>query len=727
MSNYGWLLLGQTLLVLLALALCGGWALLPFRRHDRPYLWLAAPLTGLLTFGGSVAALYLVLVWPFSRCLWLGLALNACATVACLLRVKPSLPERRHFAIGIGIALAATLWTHFVCNRSAIECGEPTLTYVHNNDMFNYALTSEWVQAHRATDPPEPGEPLDVFPWEMVSKEGSRPITFALLASGAEIRGTSSLFAFDWVTGVVLCAAVIAFGGLFASHPLLLLLLVTGAGVSSWATECRTAYLGKALAYPAAMLLSALVLDVLNRGGVTRIACAIVLGVGLAFSLNPVFPPLVLALVLGGYAGFIAVEFVADRLRARPVQLWPDALQPILVAFLVWAAVTLPAFALHRSLYVYGPPPPPPAKWTVVIPVSLDLEVPTVPSLPSTTRSWTQWSVAGLLLTALIAAARQDNRTAFALLGCVLVVPAARLAGEYRIHAFQGILYPLSLAGAGLLASFASPRRRILAVAAVVALMVGLRVPQHLAAGDWYFYPSERESTVLRQSEAEAIRATVANDAVDVALSYHQDNHFAVTELLGRGTRVQLQGLAWQRSLGVYLLPRPPHNLMAPKARFSLVDREQWVLPDSVRWVGSRWKLIEDRSTINVLSIDRPVDYLRVKPDQMGVWLDASPCLFLIHNGTGREATIRLHAKLFQHPKRRGQRDLLHSRLDSDTTSIVVTESEMPGEWTLKLQPGLNRFTLWIEPTDAALPVTVPLLGLGDWRIDLCGAPPTKE
>ena len=43
MVLYGLGLWGQTLLAVAALGLVGGWALWPFRRDDRPFLWLAAP------------------------------------------------------------------------------------------------------------------------------------------------------------------------------------------------------------------------------------------------------------------------------------------------------------------------------------------------------------------------------------------------------------------------------------------------------------------------------------------------------------------------------------------------------------------------------------------------------------------------------------------------------------------------------------------------------------
>jgi hypothetical protein len=728
MTSYGLLLLGQTLLALLVLALCGGWALLPFRRDDRPCLWLGAPLAGLFTLGGVVAILYVICALPFGPCLWAGLAVNAAATAAVALRAKPVLPSRGQLAAAAAVALVATVWAAFVCNRTAIERGEPTLAYVHNNDMFNYAVIGDWVRAHRWADPPSHA-PLDFIPQWHVKYEGGRPVTFALLAAASEVRGTSALFSFDWLTGVVLSAALAGFGGLFASNPLMLALLVAGAGVSSWPTECRTAYLGKSVAYPGAMMLGALALDVLSRGGRRRVAVVCALGAAIGFSLNPVFTPPVLGLVLGGYAGVTALGYAAGRWRgAEGVRPWPGAIRPVLAALLLWAAVALPAVAVHRMFFHFEAPPPPLAKWSIVIPVSLDLELPTIPAMLAGIRNWTLWGVLAVSVAAGALAVRQGNRAALALMACVLAIPAARLAGDYRLHSLQGILYPLTLAGAALLAGAAAPTRRVAAAAVVVALLVGLRVPQHLRAGDFYFYPDLSQPAVLRQSEVEAVRAAVAGEAVDVSLPDYPDNHLAMTELLGRGTRVQFQGLAWTRTLGVYLTRLEPHNLTAPKARFSLVEREQWAPPGSERWVGSRWKLIEDSRTVSVLSVGRPMEFIRFEPSQPGVWLGAAPAEVLIHNGTGRPAAARLHALLIQHPSRAGQPDVLHSRLDGEITSLVVANREVECELVLNLKPGLNRVSLWAE-AGGSVPAApgAPLLGFGEWRIEFDGAAPAKE
>lgn len=731
MNTYGLMLLGQMLLALLALGVCGGWVLWPFRRDERPYLWLAAPLAGLLSLGGVLAALYVVAGWPFGRCLWVGFAVNALATTLCVCRGKLTLPPRRQLAAGILVALVAITWADIVCNRSAIKRKEPTLAHVHNNDMFNYAIIGDWLRVHRATDALDPRSQLDFLPRWHVLVEGSRPVAFALVAGAAEARGTSTLFSFDWLTGVVLSAAIIGFGGLFSSNPILLALLVAGAGISSWTTECRSAFMGKSIAYPGVMLLSALVLDVMTRGGWRRAAIAIALGAALGFALNPIFPPPVLVLVLGGYAALTVAGYLVERWRsAHPVWLWSDAIRPVLAAMLLWAAVTLPAFGVHRYFYIFHPPPDSPRKWSVVIPVSLDLDVPTISTVPAGTRNWTLWCTSGLTVIAMVLAARRGNRGALALLGCVLMIPAAVLAGEYRLHAFQGVLYPLSLAGVALLVGPGTPTRRVAAVALLAACMIGLRVPQHRAAGMWYFYPKTLKPVVLRQSEAEAIRAIVGDDTVDIALTHYPDNHFAMTELIPYGTRVQLQGLAWERTLGTYGPHYAPHDLMAPKARYSLVDKWQWAPPHSERWVGSRWKLIEDVQTVTVLSIDRPADVIPAKIPHWGTWLDSTPTTLRLHNGTGSSAEMQLRA-LFVIPHEQNDRPTtLHYRLDAESGSRVITTAEMTAVFPLHLKPGLNLVQLWVAESDgkrSSVGKSVPRVGFCEWRIEPIDTPASGD
>src|SRR5262249_33412614 len=156
-------------------------------------------------------------------------------------------------------------------------------------------------------------------------------------------------------------------------------------------------------------------------------------------------------------------------------------------------------------------------------------------------------------------------------------------------------------------------------------------------------YPELSDTTVLRQSEANALRAAIANEPVDVWLSGYPDNNFALSELLAQGTRVQLQGLAWQRTLAGYFTQLAPHNRTAPKARFSLVDRATWAPQGSERWVGSRWKLIEDQPTVTMLSAGQQVTCIRRESEQRGVLLTTEPDELVIHNGTGRDVPIHLH------------------------------------------------------------------------------------
>ena len=74
------------------------------------------------------------------------------------------------------------------------------------------------------------------------------------------VRRTSALFSYDWECGVALAAAIMGLGGLFATGPGSLALLLATAASSAWLTTSRTGFLGKTLAYPGCILLSALYL-----------------------------------------------------------------------------------------------------------------------------------------------------------------------------------------------------------------------------------------------------------------------------------------------------------------------------------------------------------------------------------------------------------------------------------------------------------------------------------
>jgi hypothetical protein len=726
MNTYGWVLLGQTLLALLGLGLCGGWVVRPFRRPERPYLWLTAPLAGLFALGGALALLYYGARLPFQWCLGLSLALNAAATVACLVRGRPALPSLGNRTLATVLVLGAAYWATVSCNKTAIDAREPTIAALEGSDMFGYALTADWLRAHDASRPPRMDEPFEVLMHVNLFLDGGRPLSFLLTAAAGEVRSTSSLFSYDWAAGVILAAAMLGFGGAFAPNSLALVLLVAGGGTSNWLANSRTGYMAKSIAYPGAVLLAGLFLTTAKDFTWRRFATLAALGFGVAFSLAPVFLAAALGMVAGCYLASLAAVFVLNRWRDPATSLRAGLGMPGLAAVLASAGAVVPAFVFYyaprHGIGVPGVPP----QWSLVIPVSLDLEPPAIPLLKPQTEKRLLYACVALLLVSTVAALRSRQPAALALVGCAAIIPVSWLLRTPLLHTFHGVIYPLTLAGAGLLLAVPpalSWRYARFGLAAVLAVgMVGARVPQIRATADRYVYSVQPYRTVVRQSDAEAIRAVAGTDAIDVPLGFYGDNHVVLSELLARGTTIRLRPPAWDRSLRNWarVAGCPEPDLVAPKSRFTLMEKNAYAPPGSERWVGSRLKLVEDRDAVTVLGVADTQEMSWDTQWRPGVWIGNTPTTFLIHNGTGTPQSIRLCGITSPGPARPDRDRTLVWRLGGQggkLTALVESKAAI----SLRLAPGLNKVELSVEePADPPPKPLHPvlLLNFRDWSLE---------
>src|SRR5215831_15705795 len=143
MPRYAFLLWLQTLGALGALALLGGWALRPFRRPDRPYLWLAAPLAGLNVLAGCLFLLFHGAGLGFPAALAAS-ALLALPTLYLAAR-RPRLPGGRGHALAAVAAVAAVgLWCTHACNRTSARHREPTIALAEGSDAWGYCAAAAW-------------------------------------------------------------------------------------------------------------------------------------------------------------------------------------------------------------------------------------------------------------------------------------------------------------------------------------------------------------------------------------------------------------------------------------------------------------------------------------------------------------------------------------------------------------------------------------------------------
>ncbi len=297
MALYGLGLWGQALLALLALGLIGGWALWPFRRGDRPYLWLAAPLAGLAVLALALCLLHFGCRLPLTLCFVVAGPLLAAPTAALLVRSWRAGARVQGWPWAAGAALAVSALFTTGSNWTAIERREPTVCLRDGTDAVGYSLFADWFLHHVCEKPAfTPEKPNQAF--ISADYEDTRPGAFLLAALAAWVRRTTPLFSYDWANGVALACGALALAGAFAANRRGLLLLLAAAALSAWFGTSRSGYLGKTLCYPGCLLLCAAFWDAYRRPGALRLLCAGVLGAGVGLCLHAMVPQLVLGLVV---------------------------------------------------------------------------------------------------------------------------------------------------------------------------------------------------------------------------------------------------------------------------------------------------------------------------------------------------------------------------------------------------------------------------------------------
>jgi hypothetical protein len=282
-----------------ALGLLGGWALAPFRRADRPFLWLAAPLAGLAVLALALCPLYFACRLPLPWCLAVAGPPLAAATIILLARRWRAGGRVEGWPWAAAAVLAVSAVFTLGSNATAVRRGEPTVCMREGTDAVGYSLFADWFLQHPGEKPPYgPEWPNQAFIY--ADWDDTRPGAFLLAAAAAWLRGTTALFSYDWANGVALACAALGLAGLFASGRRGLLLLLAAAALSHWFPASRCGYFGKTLAYPGCLMLGYLFWEACRRPGGARMLTAGLVSAGVCLCLHPMVPQAVLGLLLAG-------------------------------------------------------------------------------------------------------------------------------------------------------------------------------------------------------------------------------------------------------------------------------------------------------------------------------------------------------------------------------------------------------------------------------------------
>jgi hypothetical protein len=550
------LLCGSTLLGLVVLAAVGAWALWPFRGWQRPYLWVAAPLAGIGTLALSLTVLYEVCRLTLPAAFGVALLVNGAATVVACLRGGLPRGRRRDLLIGLAALLAVAGLCVGVLEGTAVRQGEPTLLVVSGSDHFGYAQVGDWIVRHPHQEP----RASAAYPYEsyieMMVDMRERYGAFQLAGLAGWCRGTTTLFSYDFATGVACAAGLLGFAGAFARRPTLLLTLLACAAVSVWLRNASTGYFGKTLAYPGCLLLAALFLWTWQAVTPLRLLACVVLGTGYGLCHSPLTHATAVGLVFIGVSLALVLQRALDRLAGRvrlgdtpqPGPLWKGALIGLTIC-----APLLLAFA-DRALGICGQPADP-VTTDFMIADALDVGVGW--ESPTTVGRWRLVLIAGAVVgcgLALLFALSRRAAAAAGLLLCPGVVLAGWLAGKmWHVYQTQGLLYPLALGGAALLVQHrpvSSSRPARLGALALLLCLAGVRIPQLQGTLREILGPVPGRPRFIAQSQIAAVVDRTQGQAVDLCIPELFPCLALHTELGARASPIQYREPSWSVSVG---------------------------------------------------------------------------------------------------------------------------------------------------------------------------------
>jgi hypothetical protein len=703
MAAYFWLLLAQSLVALVVLAVAGGWALTPFASERRPYLWLAAPLCGIGVLSLSLYVLYhaarLTVPWAFVA----ALAVNGALTFGLWWRAEWRRPAWRHLGFGLVLALVCAAAAVRVVDGEALVRGEPTVVVAHGSDQFGYSHAADWLLQHPHEQPAGSAErPYECwlsFLWEYDTRHG----VFLLLSAASWLRGTSGLFSYDFATTVAFIAALVGFAGAFARRPALVVALLVAVALSLWLRQVRQGFFGKVAAYPGIILVVGLVLETWTRWTPGRTLVCVTLALGFTLCHNP------LALVAA--VGFSVAGLIALVLAAKAARLVvPRLRQASWELPAVWRGVVLLALVVTPALLMF------PRTLREVLSLSTNRQVPEWPAdfvlaealdvnmlyAPVEATAQLRYWLIGLALAAAAVAAvmalwaRSLKATAL-LLTAAVVVTGTWLGRKWSVYQLQGLFYPLMLVGAALVAESIRARRSMFCAGLAfvpVFLLAAPRVPQLRDTYEIHTGIDPNSSVVLVQSQFKQLATQLGSERVDIA---HFDLRTAVALLLElgrRGVPFQLREPAWTMCLAYTHLP--PRQYEEP-GRFLITP----YLSDRACAVQTcpQWRVVHNEG-VWIGKIDSPrYGIAHSVAGEHWTHVDRQAVQLTLYNGGRVPVRAALVGRLNIAPGSEQASDckLLWTYGTQQGHVMVAGMAEQPFEVVLDLTPGDNLLTLIVE------------------------------
>lgn len=697
--SYAILLWLQTLAGLGLLALIGGWALVPFRREDRPYLWLSAPVAGI-----AVLSLLMTLL-----CRLAGMAVvPALAVISVLCIPVTVVGAYRRWREGAGIRtglvplaaiLAVSFWATYTCNQASLLHEQAALFARDGTDMVGYAQMADWFLSHPGERPDwSPNRPDQAFPRILYDRD-PRWGTFLFLAAVSGVRRSTALMSYDFVSGLVLASAVLALAGGYSARRTGVVLLVIAGSLSMWLAMGRSGYLAKVVAYPASIWLGSLYLTSAASPSIRRGLALTLLstGIGLAHSLPA------MACVLGLIGAPATLFATAGAWRTAAAGAWKAALGCIARYGLLFGTPLLPLWAVYAGLRI-GIAPGGHEKtwdWEHIVVMSLGLG------------GWSGATLSGDLLRLLLAlntvglitlawaAWRQRALESASLLLVVWAIPATYLLGKnWHLYQIQGVFFPLGAAAAVTL--WESQRRPEGApgvkwtCAAALLLMLVLRIPQAQESWSRYVTPAGDPEFCFTKTELANVRAATAGYTVRLVTSNIRPSLVLLADHAAHGRTLQFSAAAWKTLFGYtpWTVPEyadPPAMLIAPASSPAQ--------PSAILVSSDQFRVIDCRSIITLQPLSVPNRLERSDQGEDIFWQGVEPSCWEALNLTDHVASLLITALLQRGPDHPEETEL-QVFVESQGIESVQTLSRAR-KWTLQvpvaIPPGRHTIRLWPE------------------------------
>ncbi len=681
----------QTLAGLGLLGLIGGWTLIPFRRDDRPWLWLCAPVAGIAVFSLLMTGLCRMGGASVAAGLAVVAAVNLPLTLVVLLRWLRGNRSIRSWLDPLTVVLVATVWATFACNRASLDVGEPALFTRDGSDMVGYAQMADWFLNHPGVSPTwAPAHPEQAFTHILYQRD-PRWGTFLLLSSAASLRGTTALMSYDFLSGVVLAAGVLALAGAYASTRAGVVLLTAAGLTCLWLPISRSGYLGKLTCYPACVWLCSLYLHsaaapTRTRWGVLTLLAS---GVGLCHTLSAMLclvglaagPATIFAMTASLKGCQPSTDLVATLRQLGRTWLRHTAL------YLVMAA---PLGLLYRwlglNLLAGGSPLSRP--FDRVLGIALGVDGLGVPVFEEGGGVWMLLAVvaSGMVLWG---AWRKRSLEAGALASTVWVLPLAFFPKtQGHLYQVQGYFFPLGMAAAATTLSPASAAvparwwRGVTLAAAVLALMV--RLPRTFHTWERYVRAAVTDDHRFTQSEINALLAQVDRQLVRLATTSVHAGLVFMQEFAARNQTLQYSPYTW-RQLFDYTGWQPPEYALSPD--FVVCSEEHSTPVAAVVAQSRRYRVLDPRRGVMLLPRELSQRFQRDEAGRESFWQGSTPSTWEALNCTGETVPLVLTAVLKRGPDHPRDRELaVQVRFEGLT---CVQRLARDNEWTVQFPLGI--------------------------------------